>query len=82
MYIKAALEQISYRQISNIRRTKSQTLNVSCLVLQLSLPNPLKPGIKSRKKMLLEQLRQAMLQLHLSDQQFYCLPGCVLYFLR
>ena len=51
MYIKAALEQISYRQISNIRRTKSQTLNASCLVLQLSLPNPLKPGIKSRMKM-------------------------------
>ena len=40
----------AYRQISNIRRTKSQTLNVSCLVLQLSLPNPLKPGIKSRMK--------------------------------
>ena len=40
-----------YRQTSNISRTKSQTLNVSCLVLQLSLPNPLKPGVKSRMKM-------------------------------
>ena len=40
-----------YRQISNIRRTKSQALHVSRLVLQLTLPNPLKPGIKSRMKM-------------------------------
>ena len=31
-------------------------------LLQLSLPNPLKPGAKSRMK---------MLQLHLSNQQFY-----------
>ena len=34
-----------YRQISNKRRTKSQNLNVSHLVLQLSLPNLLKPCI-------------------------------------
>ena len=40
-----------YRQISNIRRTISQTLDVTCLALQSSLPNPLKPGIKSRMKM-------------------------------
>ena len=33
-------------QTSNISHTKSQKLNVSCLVLQLSLPNPLKPGVK------------------------------------
>ena len=62
--------KITYRQISNTKRTKSQTLNVSCLVLQLSLSNPLRPGIKSRMKMCLEQRRQAMLQLHRSDQQF------------
>ena len=29
-----------YRKASNIRRTKSQNLNVSLLVLELSLPNP------------------------------------------
>ena len=58
-----------YRQVSNIRCTKSQNLNVSRLVVQLSLSNPLKPGVKSRMKMSLEQRRQAMLQLHLSDQQ-------------
>ena len=29
----------AYRQISNIRRSESQNLNVSPLVLQLSLPN-------------------------------------------
>ena len=65
-----------YRKISSIRHTESHTLNVSCLVLQLSVPNHLKPGVKSRMKM---QRRQAMLQLHLSDQQFYYPPRCVLY---
>ena len=39
------------REISNIRRNKSQNLNDSRLVLQLPLPNPLKPGVKSRMKM-------------------------------
>ena len=38
-------------QISNISHTKSQNLNVSHLVLQLSLPNPLKPSVKWRMKM-------------------------------
>ena len=37
-------------KISNIRHTKSQNLK-DYLVLQFSLPNPLKPGIKSRMKM-------------------------------
>ena len=59
-----------YHQTSYKRLTKSQNLNVSRLVLQLSLPSP---GFKSRMKMQLEQRRQPMLQLHLSDQQFYCL---------
>ena len=40
-----------YRKISNISRTKSQNLNKSRLVLQLSLPNPLQPGVESRMKM-------------------------------
>ena len=39
-----------YRQTFNTRRTKPQNLNVSRLVLQLSLPNLLKPGVKSRMK--------------------------------
>ena len=69
----------TYRQFSNIRRTQSQNINVSRLVLTLSLLNPLKPGVKLRAKMQLEQRRQAMLQLHLSDQQFSCLLRCVLY---
>ena len=68
-----------YPKISNIRRTQIPNFNVSRLVLQLSLPNPMKPGVKSRMKMQLEQRRQAMLQLHLSDRQFYCLLMCVLY---
>ena len=40
-----------YRQISNIRRIKSQNLKVSRFVPQLSLRNLLKPDVKSRMKM-------------------------------
>ena len=40
----------TYHQASNIIRTKYQKLNVSRLVLQLSLPNSLKPGVESRMK--------------------------------
>ena len=69
----------NYRKICNIRRTKYPNLNVSRLVLQLCLPNPMKPDVKSRMKMWLEQRWQAMLQLHLSDRQFYCPLRCVLY---
>ena len=39
-----------YRKNSNISRTKSQNFNDSRLVLQLYLPNPLKPGVRSRMK--------------------------------
>ena len=41
---------IAVRQTSNISRTKYQNLNVSRFVLQLSLPNPLMPGVKLRVK--------------------------------
>ena len=60
-------------QISSINHAKSQYLDVSRPVLHLSLPNPLKPDVKPRMNMELEQRRQAMLQLHLSDQQLYSL---------
>ena len=40
-----------YRKVSNIKRTKSQNWNEAHLVLKSSLPNPLKPGVKSRMKM-------------------------------
>ena len=40
-----------YRKISNTRRNKSQNLNNYRLVLQLSLLNPLKWGVKSRMEM-------------------------------
>ena len=43
--------QKQYRQVSNIRRTKSQHLKDSPTVLKLSLQNPLKPDVKSRMKM-------------------------------
>ena len=42
---------IYYRKTSSISRTKSQNLNVSCILLQLSSLNPLKPGVKLRMKM-------------------------------
>ena len=37
-----------HHQFSNIRGTQSPYINISRLVLRLSLPNPLKPGIKLR----------------------------------
>ena len=40
---------MKYRQTSDISRTKSKNLNVSRLVLKMSLP--LKPIVKSRMKM-------------------------------
>ena len=40
-----------YRKTSSISRTKSQNLNVSCIFLQLSSPNPLKPSVKLRMEM-------------------------------
>ena len=43
--------RLNYRKISNIRHTKFQHLNVSHLVLQLSLPNSLKPDVNQIMKM-------------------------------
>ena len=40
-----------YHKISNISCTTSPNFNVSRLVVQVSLPNPMKPGVKSRMKM-------------------------------
>ena len=42
---------IDYRKTSGISRIKSPNLNVSCLALQLPLPNPFKPCVKLRTKM-------------------------------
>ena len=50
-----------YRHTFSINSTKLKKINVSRLVLQLSLPNPMKPGVKSEMKMKLEQRRQATL---------------------
>ena len=51
MWVSAKLDDLQlemYHEISNMRCTQSQNSNDSRLVLQLSLPNPLKPGVKSR----------------------------------
>ena len=69
----------SYHQTSIMSHTKSHNLNVSHLILQLSLHNLLKPGVKSRMKLWLEQHQQAMLQLHLSDKQLYYLIRLAFY---
>ena len=47
----SAAMALTYRKTPCISRTKSQNLNISRLVLQFSLPNPLKPGVKSIMKM-------------------------------
>ena len=45
------ISNFTYCQTSKIRCTESQNLNVSRLVLHSTLPNPLKPDVKSRMKM-------------------------------
>ena len=42
---------LTYCTYNYARRTQAQNVNVPRLILQLSLPNPLKPGVKSRMKM-------------------------------
>ena len=49
--IATAIRPFNYRKTSSISRTKSQNLNVSCILLQLFSLNPLKPGVKLRMKM-------------------------------
>ena len=46
-----AASKKKYRQVSNIRRTNSQHLKDSRTALRFSLPNPLRPDVKSRMKM-------------------------------
>ena len=41
---------LTYPKTSSISHTKSQSLNVSCILAQLSSLNPLKPGVKLRMK--------------------------------
>ena len=50
-YMYEKKNNLKYRKISNIRRTKYKNLNKSRLILQSPLPNPLKPSVKSRMKM-------------------------------
>ena len=49
--LKSLHLQDTYRQVSNISRTKSQHLKDSLTVLQRFLPHSLKPDIKLRMKM-------------------------------
>ena len=45
----------TYRKTSSISRTKSKSLNVTCILAQLSSLNPLKPAVTLKMKMKLEQ---------------------------
>ena len=49
--VELSQNENNYRKTSSISRTKSQSLNDSCILLQLSSLNPLKPGVKLRMKM-------------------------------
>ena len=48
---RASFTNQDYRKVSNIRCTQYPNIDVSCLVLHLSVPNPLKPGVKLRMEM-------------------------------
>ena len=52
-----------------------QIPKLKCFTSRLAVvfAHQLKPGIKSRMEMQVGRRQQAMLQLHLSNQQFYCL---------
>ena len=41
----------NYRKTSSTSCTKSQSLNISCILARLSSLNPLKPAVKLRMKM-------------------------------
>ena len=62
---------IKYRQVSSISRTESRipNFNVSCLVLQLSLHNLLKPVLKSRMKIYTPQKSLATLEGEIVDPE-------------
>ena len=51
IYASLGLNELIYCKTSSISRTKSQSLNVSCILLQLSSLNRLKPGVELRMKM-------------------------------
>ena len=66
-----------YSQTSNRSRTKFPNLNVFQRFLQLSLPNPLMPCVKSRMKIGAAPTGDSP-AIRLSDQNCYCLPIVVL----
>ena len=56
------------------RRTKFQNLNDSRFVLQLILLNPLKPGVKSRMNIYLEQRQQGAVSIRKTVLQGMAIP--------
>ena len=70
--------QTTYRQISNISGTKSQKLFFFSSRLAVDFTQSIEARCKVENEDG-EQPRQEMPQLHLSDQQLYCLLRCALY---
>ena len=69
----------TYHQTSNIRCTKSQNLNVSCLVLQLSLPKHWSKVLSRELRFCWSSADRRCSNYILSDQQFCGLLSCDLY---
>ena len=72
------------RQTSDISPTKSKNLNVSRLVLQMSLPNPLKPDVKPASNhfgCICEQIRneQCCMKVYIAINctKWYCSKLCI-----
>ena len=65
-YSSSVLCSYWYNQTSNIGRIKSPNLNVSCLVLHLPLPNPMKPGVEN------EDVADRQFQTTSERSKFFC----------
>ena len=68
-----------YYQISNISHTTFQNLNVSRPILHVCPIHSSQVSIQELRCSWSREHGRAMLQLHLSDQQVYCLIRCALH---
>ena len=78
-WAKAIAWQDELEQLERLRSEDTPRRPMITHTIDQFMLNPLKPDVKARMKMKLEQRRQAMLQLHLNYRQFYCQLRCVLY---
>ena len=73
---------LNHNQPSTLWHKPLQIPKLKCLLFRLAVvfSQSLKPSVKSGMKIKLWQRRQAVHQLHLSDQQFYFKLRCVMYY--